>query len=62
MLAVLIGFALLPSTLLGQNGTPDGTELTIPAADRILTLATFWSEAKYNRSCSLGSRALSNRG
>jgi C-terminal processing protease CtpA/Prc len=31
-----------------QDGIPDGTELTIPPADRILTLATFWSEAKYN--------------
>jgi hypothetical protein len=48
VLAVLIGFALLPGTLLGQDGIPAGTELTIPPADRILTLATFWSEAKYN--------------
>ena len=48
VLAVLIGFAFLPATLLGQDGIPDGTELTIPPADRILTLATFWSEAKYN--------------
>ncbi len=48
VLAVLFGFAFLPATLLGQDGIPDGTELTIPPADRILTLATFWSEAKYN--------------
>jgi hypothetical protein len=48
VLAVLIGVAFLPATLVGQGGIPDGTELTIPPGDRILTLATFWSEAKYN--------------
>jgi carboxyl-terminal processing protease len=48
VLAVLFGFAFLPAALLGQDGISDGTELTIPPADRILTLATFWSEAKYN--------------
>jgi C-terminal processing protease CtpA/Prc len=33
---------------MGQEDIPDGSELTISPADRILTLATFWSEAKYN--------------
>jgi C-terminal processing protease CtpA/Prc len=45
---VSFAFAFLPATLVGQDSIPDGTELTVPRADRILTLATFWSEAKYN--------------
>jgi C-terminal processing protease CtpA/Prc len=48
VLAVSIGLVVLPGTLLGQDGIPDGTELTITPAERILTLATFWSEANYN--------------
>jgi C-terminal processing protease CtpA/Prc len=39
----------LPATpVLGQDGDEAGTDLTVPLSERILTLATFWSEAKYN--------------
>ncbi|MEJ2239048.1 MAG: S41 family peptidase [Gemmatimonadales bacterium] len=48
VLAVLIGCASFPTNLVGQDSVPDGTQLTVPPADRILTLATFWSEVKYN--------------
>jgi len=48
VLAVLISLVFLPASLLSQEAIPDGTELTVPSADRILTLATFWSEVKYN--------------
>jgi C-terminal processing protease CtpA/Prc len=47
-LAALIGFAVSSAPVLGQDSAGDGTELTVPPSDRILTLATFWSEAKYN--------------
>ena len=48
VLVLSVGFSLLPTALMGQEDIPDGSELTISPADRILTLATFWSEAKYN--------------
>lgn len=47
-LAALIGLAVSSAPVLGQGSADDGTELTVPPSDRILTLATFWSEAKYN--------------
>jgi C-terminal processing protease CtpA/Prc len=47
-LAALIGFAVSFAPVLGQDSASDGTELTVSPSDRILTLATFWSEAKYN--------------
>jgi C-terminal processing protease CtpA/Prc len=48
VLAAWIGFAASPLPVLGQVQVRDGAELTVPPSDRILTLATFWSEAKYN--------------
>jgi hypothetical protein len=48
VLVLSVGFSFLPPALKGQEDIPDGSELTISPADRILTLATFWSEAKYN--------------
>jgi C-terminal processing protease CtpA/Prc len=48
VLVLLFGSSFFPATLMGQDDISDGSELTIPPADRILTLATFWSEAKYN--------------
>ncbi len=48
VLAAQICVAVSSAPLLGQDSVDYGTELTVPASDRILTLATFWSEAKYN--------------
>ncbi len=48
VLAWLFGLASFPANIMGQEDILDGTDMTIPPADRILTLATFWSEAKYN--------------
>jgi C-terminal processing protease CtpA/Prc len=47
-LAALICTAVSSAPVLGQASLDDGTELTVPPSDRILTLATFWSEATYN--------------
>jgi C-terminal processing protease CtpA/Prc len=48
LVASLIGSAVSPAPVVGQTALQDGTDLTISVSDRILTLATFWSEAKYN--------------
>jgi C-terminal processing protease CtpA/Prc len=40
--------AMAPDAVRAQEELIDGSDLTIPVSDRILTLATFWSEAKYN--------------
>lgn len=45
---VWIGLAVSLAPALGQETLGGGTELTISPSDRLLTLATFWSEAKYN--------------
>jgi len=47
-LAVILVSLMSPVPVLAQDDPADGTELTVSPSDRILTLATFWSEAKYN--------------
>jgi carboxyl-terminal processing protease len=47
-LAALTAFGPLCEPVASQDVARDGTELTVPPSDRLLTLATFWSEAKYN--------------
>jgi C-terminal processing protease CtpA/Prc len=48
VLAAIIVSAASPAPVVAQTNASDGTELTISPSDRILTLATYWSEAKYN--------------
>jgi C-terminal processing protease CtpA/Prc len=48
MVAGTIGAAISTTAVRAQEELTDGSDLTISVSDRILTLATFWSEAKYN--------------